>query len=611
MGNCIDDYRAAIGLFHIRITGNRRPFKVNFPVYTYQEILLTNFRCTFLVVSLSLLQSLNPNIDIVFLLFVLQYILIIGNVEVDPSPELINHSSVSDNSISICNINIRSARNKLDFLNNFTDEFDIIAVTETHLHPNISNTDIEIDSFSKNIIRKDRNKAGGGLLIYFKDYISVIRKHELENHIDESIWVEIQGKGTRFLLCSTYRPEWTDADYWTRLNHAIGMGYQINQNIILTGDLKSDLFSSRNNKLIDTMNLFNLTNVIEKPTRITEHSSTLLDPIIISDSVHYSYSHVLKVPSDISDHDASIFFIECPKFQTRSFQREVWLYENFSSKLDTVDWNALLSDLEDVDEMCNTFTETFLRVARECIPTKMVTIRNSDRPWFNSELRREIRKRDRIRKIANKFNKQSDIDKYKKQRNKVNNLKKTAKEHFEQNLDTLMLENISNPKTYWKIMKMLIKSNKGCSNIPPLQNIIQDEGLDEVVYEDDEKCELLNKYFSFISSLEDANIPLPDIEHRTNNFLRDIVITTDEIVDIIKILNPNKASGPDIISHKMLKLCPEKIAVPLQIIFNKSLLQCKYPTSWKIAHVIAIFKKSDKSLPSNYRPISLISCVEK
>ena len=80
MGNCIDDYRAAIGLFHIRITGNRRPFKVNFPVYTYQEILLTNFRCTFLVVSLSLLQSLNPNIDIVFLLFVLQYILIIGNV---------------------------------------------------------------------------------------------------------------------------------------------------------------------------------------------------------------------------------------------------------------------------------------------------------------------------------------------------------------------------------------------------------------------------------------------------------------------------------------------------------------------------------------------------
>jgi hypothetical protein len=33
--------------------------------------------------------------------------------------------------------------------------------------------------------------------------------------------------------------------------------------------------------------------------------------------------------------------------------------------------------------------------------------------------------------------------------------------------------------------------------------------------------------------------------------------------------------------------------------------------SWKIAHVIAILRKGDVSLPSNYRPISLISCVGK
>jgi hypothetical protein len=111
--------------------------------------------------------------------------------------------------------------------------------------------------------------------------------------------------------------------------------------------------------------------------------------------------------------------------------------------------------------------------------------------------------------------------------------------------------------------------------------------------------------------LEDANVPLPDIELKTDNVLRDIVITTEEIVDIIKIINPNKASGPDIISHTMIKICPEKIAAPLQIILNKSLLQCKYPTSWKIAHVIAIYIKGDKSLPSNYRPMSLISCVGK
>jgi hypothetical protein len=44
-------------------------------------------------------------------------------------------------------------------------------------------------------------------------------------------------------------------------------------------------------------------------------------------------------------------------------------------------------------------------------------------------------------------------------------------------------------------MQMLIKSNKGRNCIPPLRNTINDEHLDEMVYDDDKKYELLNKYF--------------------------------------------------------------------------------------------------------------------
>jgi hypothetical protein len=50
-----------------------------------------------------------------------------------------------------------------------------------------------------------------------------------------------------------YRPEWTDNEYWTRLNHAIDIGYQVNDNIVILDDLKSVLFIANNNKLIDTM----------------------------------------------------------------------------------------------------------------------------------------------------------------------------------------------------------------------------------------------------------------------------------------------------------------------------------------------------------------------
>jgi sarcosine oxidase/L-pipecolate oxidase len=45
--------------------------------------------------------------------------------------------------------------------------------------------------------------------------------------------------------------------------------------------------------------------------------------------------------------------------------------------------------------------------------------------------------------------------------------------------------------------------------------------------------------------------------------------------------------------------------------FNLSLRKKCFPSFWKLANVIAVFKKSDKSIASNNRPISLLSCVSK
>jgi hypothetical protein len=123
--------------------------------------------------------------------------------------------------------------------------------------------------FSKTFIGKDRNNSGGGLLIYFKDDIFVERVTVLENDTDETIWIKVRTRGQTFLLSNTYRPEWTDNEYWTRLNHAIGVGYQVNDNIVILDDLNSDLFIANNNKLIETMMLFSLVNIISKPTRIS------------------------------------------------------------------------------------------------------------------------------------------------------------------------------------------------------------------------------------------------------------------------------------------------------------------------------------------------------
>ena len=119
------------------------------------------------------------------------------------------------------------------------------------------------------------------------------------------------------------------------------MALQVNENIIITGDLNSNILCSNNNKLIDLVNIFNLKNVIDKPNRISGNTSTLLDPIILSNTLNCNYSDVLKIPRHISDHDAAIAFIKCTKATSRSFTRDIWLYD----QTDFVRFNQMLTDI--------------------------------------------------------------------------------------------------------------------------------------------------------------------------------------------------------------------------------------------------------------------------
>ena len=90
-----------------------------------------------------------------------------------------------------------------------------------------------------------------------------------------------------------------------------------------------------------------------------------------------------------------------------------------------------------------------------------------------------------------------------------------------------------------------------------------------------------------------------------------IHVLINGVIKCVKRLNPKKACG----RHKMPTLALQEtvneIAPVLQNIFQQSFNESKTPPDWKKANIVQIFKKGDRTKPTNYRPVSLTAVVSK
>ena len=139
-------------------------------------------------------------------------------------------------------------------------------------------------------------------------------------------------------------------------------------------------------------------------------------------------------------------------------------------------------------------------------------------------------------------------------------------------------------KSFWKIINRVMNKCRA-PNIPPflVNNLF--------ILNCREKARYFNDFFSQQCKLVISNSVLPTFTFFTDKRINYVTIDNDQIISLIRKIDPKKATGSDGISAQMLLLCDESVMLPLQIIFTNILSTSTCPDKWKIANMTPIYKK--------------------
>ena len=132
-------------------------------------------------------------------------------------------------------------------------------------------------------------------------------------------------------------------------------------------------------------------------------------------------------------------------------------------------------------------------------------------------------------------------------------------------------------------------------------------GKNGLVYSDEvEKANILNDYFREQTLIDEENVTLPAIDNYiVNEPFSSLVLTIEEIKEILITLLVGKAIGPDGISNRILCELANELSTPLASLCNQPVHEGDAPVCFKIAHVCPVPKGGGDVC--NYRPISLLN----
>lgn len=268
-------------------------------------------------------------------------------------------------------------------------------------------------------------------------------------------------------------------------------------------------------------------------------------------------------------------------------------YLKINKFLQEQDWNSLL-DSDDIEELYNAFVKQIQRSIEAYVPDQILT----NKLRIPKHLKSLLLKKKKLYKNS-KTNASA-----KEQYQKAENLYKQLSKKHRDSVERQVLSSGST-KRFFNFVNKRLKSR---GFIPPLinpQNV-------SVVTDAVEKADLLNSYFSKTFQQDDEDIShqhLPNLEVGLD--MPHVYVEQQDIRFAIRNLKSSVSKTPEDIPALYVKRTLTNLLLPLEIIYNKSLRQGKVPSLWKRAIVIPLHKKGIRSMPSNYRPVSLTSVFSR
>ena len=528
-------------------------------------------------------------------------------------------------SIIIGHLNVNSVRYKFaeiaDLLQN--GFLDICGLSETKLDENFTNSQFHVENFS--LYRKDRNGKGGGLLSYIRSDIPHRRRADLEyskNGIESMIF-EVHVKKEKWMVAIVYRSPSVNTDHlYDAMNHITTALEQESRTFFILGDLNVNLLKDNKEKhdFVNFLDVYDMSNVIRSPTCFKGENPTLIDVILTNSPKRIAESTCID--TGISDFHNMILIstkVQLPRPVNADIKYRS--YKSFNEGKFIVDLEAapfhVAGIFDDIDDAV-WFHDTLLKeVIDRHAPQKRKRARPNQAPFINGELRRAINVKRTLRKLSKKY--KNKWEAYRVQRNKVTSLrKKSIKQYFNDRCDPS-----NNKKSFWNTIRpFLTDKNKGGKN----GTIILMEN-DNLYNAPDDICNIFNNFFASVADQAQQNVNTPPNQnlhmHSRPNAISDRMkdrnvshfefqtVTKEQVLSYMKKLNPKKATGPDEIPPKLLKVGAKALAPSVTNVINMSIKSAKFPTDMKRADVYPIYKKSDSMNKCNYRPVSVLSSLSK